>query len=296
MRLAIAGAGTRGQAIARLLAGSGHNVLLLDASADKARDAVELVGQAMDREIARWALTASEKKLFLARIQPATRPEDLGESRVDALFECTPDEPDHKQRVLRELEEILPISAAILITSTAIPSEEPARKADRPGRLLGLSIPFPRPRGCTAELVRHKETEPATVELARRVLASARISVLGTPESPASSAMRPLLSFVNEASSMIETGMGSAEEVNRAMHLTLGMDMGPLELADRLGLDRVVAGLEILHRETGIGSFAPCEGLRKLVAAGHLGSRTGQGFFRYAGDGRRMDSSPGGTA
>ncbi len=300
MRLAIVGAGNRGQGLARLFVEAGHTIFLKEVREQRAKAAVEEIAHGLDREISRWALTESEKKLFLGRIHPVHRFEELGGAGVQAVFECTQEDVTHKRQVYRELDAALPAGVYVFANTATISVTELAKETGREESICGVHLPFPRPRRRIAELVRGLRTSGETVDTARRILASAGITAIEVVEYPGYVTARLILPFLNEAMTVVLEGIAAAEDVDDAMRLTYDMALGPLELADRLGLDRVQLGLDHLFRELGDLKFRPCPLLRKLVRAGHLGVQTGRGFFLYDAEGNRLgaagEAGPGETA
>lgn len=289
MSLGIVGAGSRGQGLTRLLVEAGHTVVLKELSPEQLAASMREIEQGLDREISRWALTESEKKIYLGRIEPDCDYTAL--AGVEAVFECTQDEISHKRMVYRELDAILPPATSIYANTATISVTELAKETKRADRICGVHLPFPRPRRRVAELVRGLRTSDETVAEARRLLGTARIKAIEVVEYPGYVTTRVILPFLNEAMTVVMEGIASAEDVDESMRLAFDMALGPLELADRLGLDVVLLGLDHLFHELGELKFRPSPLLRKLVRAGHLGVQSGRGFFHYDGEGGRLNAN-----
>jgi 3-hydroxybutyryl-CoA dehydrogenase len=275
----IVGGGTMGQGIAIACAGAGLDVLLCERSADLAERAVAGVGEALDRDIAKWRHTASEKKAILSRLKTFQEIGALRDSQL--VVEAVPEDMAVKTAIFAELDRVCPPESILATNTSTLSVTEIASRTGRPDRVIGLHFLNPVPQVPLVEVVRGLATSDETFANARefvRVLGKTGVEVF---EYPGYVTTRVILPFLNEAMHVVMEGVASAEAVDTSMRLGYGLPVGPLALADRMGLDEVMRWMQHLFGELGDLKYRPCPLIRKMIRAGHLGVKSGKGFFEY---------------
>jgi 3-hydroxybutyryl-CoA dehydrogenase len=257
------------------------DVLLKDVSAAACAEGLEAIGLALDRDIAKWRRTESEKRAILARIRGV---EQMGElEAANIVIECVPENLELKARIFQELDAVCPPQDVLATNTSTLSVTEIAARTERPDRILGLHFLAPVPSVPLVEVVRGLATSDATLHTAFdfvRVLGKTGIEVF---EYPGYVTTRVIVPFLNEAMHVVMEGVATAEAVDTSMKLGYGLPVGPLALADRMGLDEVMRWMQYLFDELGDLKYRPCPLLRKMIRAGHLGVKSGRGFFTYEG-------------
>jgi 3-hydroxybutyryl-CoA dehydrogenase len=272
-----------GQGIAITCAAVGLDVLIRERSADLASKALEEIGAALDRDIAKWRRTQSEKKAIVARIHTV---DEIGAlERTEIVIECVSESLELKAEVFLELDRVCPPEDILATNTSTLSVTEIAARTRRPDRVIGLHFLQPVPRVPLVEVVRGLATSDSTYRTAMdfvRLLGKTGIEVF---EYPGYVTTRVILPFLNEAMYVVMEGVATAEAVDTSMKLGYGLPVGPLCLADRMGLDEVMRWMQYLFDELGDVKYRPCPLLRKMIRAGHLGVKSGKGFFEYDEDG-----------
>ena len=278
-RIAVVGAGQMGNGIAHVFAQSGFPVTMIDVSADALARGRSTLEKNLDRQVKKGTLDAAAREATLGRVATST---DVGAAAGAALvIEAATENRELKFRIFGELDRLA--TGAILATNTSsISITEIAARTKRPEQVIGMHFMNPVPVMQLVEVIRGLATSDATTA---RVLEIAR--ALGkTPvevnDYPGFVANRILMPMINEAVFCLMEGVGTPEAIDTVMKLGMNHPMGPLALADLIGLDTCVAILEVLQSGLGDPKYRPCPLLRKYVAAGWLGRKTGRGFFTYA--------------
>ncbi|WP_276351538.1 3-hydroxyacyl-CoA dehydrogenase family protein [Cohnella caldifontis] len=286
-KIGVVGAGTMGRSIAEMLAEKGLDVLLLDRSPEQLDSSLTLLEASLDRQMERWAITPAEKKLILNRIHKQRSLQDLGE--CDLVIETISEDLDAKKRVFEELDRHLPPDAILASNTSTLSLTELAGSTQHPERVIGMHFIYPAVRTEVAEIVRglqtSEETFARTKAFMEKTLGKKGVMVY---ESPGFVTTRLICLLINEALHLLEEGVASPEDIDDAMRIGYQFDRGPLAMADRFGLDAVLAALERMFREFGELKYRPSFLLKKKVRAGHLGVKTGIGFFAYDKDGERV--------
>jgi len=277
--VAVIGAGTMGNGIAHVFAQHGWDTALVDVSRDALERARTTIAANLDRQVKKGALAAADKDATLGRIAVDTKLD--GAAHAELVVEAATENPELKFRIFRDVDAAAPAGAILATNTSSISITAIAAHTKNPGRVIGMHFMNPVPVMPLVEVIRGLETSDDT---ARRTVAVA--TALGkTPvevnDAPGFVSNRVLLPMINEAAFCVMEGVATPEAVDAVMKLGMNHPLGPLALADLIGLDVCLAILEVLHRDLGDDKYRPCPLLRKLVAAGRLGRKSGRGFHVY---------------
>ncbi len=278
-RVAVIGAGQMGLGIAQAVSAKGLDVLLVEKDESCLKEGIENLDHSLDREIARWGLTESDKRAILSRIKGSIDPGELEGYRL--IIEAVPDDLVTKKELFDRIDVLASRDAIFLTNTSTLSVTELAEATTRPQQIIGTHFLHPVPKRKLVELVRGLKTSDETVETVKRFAETIGKTVVEVYESPGFVTTRVILPMLNEAMYALMEGVATAEGIDTAIRLGYNFVQGPLGLADQMGLDEVMKWLERMFRETGDIKYRPCPLLRKLVRAGHLGMKTGQGFFIY---------------
>ena len=279
----VVGAGTMGRGIAQLAAQRGIEVRLFDAAPAQVERAVSDVTKQLERLVSKGKLTGAEQSRALARLRPAS---DLGAAcaDVDVVIEAAPELMDLKVKLFSEAREASPPHALLGSNTSSLSITEIGQRSGAPERVVGLHFFNPPPVMPLLEIVRGLGTCDAVVDRALELAARLGKDPIVVRDFPGFASSRLGVILGAEAMRMLETGVASAQDIDRAMELGYRHPMGPLKLTDLVGLDVRLAILEHLHRELG-EQFRPPAILRQMVRAGRLGKKVGLGFYRWTDDG-----------
>jgi len=282
--VAIIGGGVMGQGIAQTIANAGVDVLLIEKSEEQLERAKENLTATMEREIARWALTQSEMKSVLNRIKWTTELSEIPE--CDIIIEAVDENYDLKKKIFKELDIIAKPEAIFISNTSTLSLTKIAEVTNRRDKIIGMHFLNPVPKVPLVELVRALETSDRTVEIIKKF--ASRIGKTAVPvyEYPGFVTTRAIVPLLNEAMHILLEGLATAKDIDTAMRLGYNFKVGPLEMADSMGLDEVLAWMETLWSTLGEPRYRPCPILRKLVRERKLGKKTGEGFFKYDSDGK----------
>ena len=284
----IVGGGTMGRGIAVTCAAANFEVLVADRTAELAARCLVEIGEDLDRDIAKWRRTESEKKSALGRLHPIDSLAEL--SAAQLVIEAVPEDLELKCRLFEELDRICPAEALLASNTSTLSITQIAAHTRRPDRVIGLHFLHPAPRVPLVEVVRGLSTSDATFGSAREFVIALGKTPVEVFEYPGYVSTRVILPFINEAMHVVMEGVASAEAVDTAMKLGYGLPVGPLGLADRMGLDEVMRWMQHLFGELGDLKYRPCPLLRKMIRAGRLGVKSGRGFFEYDENGQLQNS------
>lgn len=288
--VAIVGGGMMGRSIAVKVAQQGIHVRLKEASEGRVDACRVELERELDRAVQRFDSTDVEKRAVLSRIRWGTGYE--GVRACDLAIETVQEDAELKRGILLELDRQLPPDRPVVINTSTLSITELAAACAHPERVLGMHFLYPVTQARVVEVVRGQLTSDAVLEQAMafaRLLDKVPIKCF---EMPGFVTTRAILPLINEAIHVVMEGVAEAPEVDLAMKLGYDFRTGPLEWADRVGLDKVLNWMQHLHQETGEPRFRPCPLLKRLVRAGLLGTKTGRGFFTYGPDRERTDRLP----
>lgn len=279
-----------GRSIATRVAQAGLEVVVREVSKARADEVKGILEETLALEIERWSLTQSERKAILSRVAFT---DDLARAQGCGLVvETITEDFAAKRALLAELDALIDPVVPIIINTSTLSVTELAGGLAHPERVLGMHFLYPATTSRGVEVVRGQVTAPEVFVQAMefaRVLGKVPIEEF---ESPGFVVTRVMMPLVNEAAQVVMEGVANAAEVDLALKLGFESRVGPLEWADRIGLQSALTWLDYLFHETGDQRFRPCPLLRKLVRAGQTGTRVGRGFFTYDEDGNRTDRLP----
>jgi 3-hydroxybutyryl-CoA dehydrogenase len=280
-RMAVIGAGQMGSGIAQVAAQAGLSVVLADASPELARKAHARLAGTLARLVEKGKLGAADREVVLGRITAASSLEEC--AGADLAIEAVVEQQGVKVEIFRRLDALLGPEALLASNTSSISITALAAATRRPDRFVGMHFMNPPPVMQLIEIIRGLQTSDATyqvvVDLARRF----GKTVVTSRDSPGFIVNRILIPLLNEACFALQEGLASPEDIDTGVRLGLNHPMGPLTLADFIGLDTCLAIAEVLHRELGDDKYRPAPLLRSYVAAGWLGRKSGRGFYRYQG-------------
>ncbi|MCX8037222.1 MAG: 3-hydroxyacyl-CoA dehydrogenase NAD-binding domain-containing protein [Candidatus Sumerlaeia bacterium] len=285
----VVGAGETGRGIVQSAASAGINVVFCETSEERVAEAIAAITAVLDQEIERWGLTKTEKTVILSRIRGVTSFEDLKSALM--VIEAVHDDWPLKSKVFTALDRVLPPETILVTNTSSLSITQLAAQTHRPDRVVGMHFLLPVPKRPLVEVVRGLRTSDETVRRAKEFAADISKTAIEVFEYPGFVTTRLILPLLNEAMHVVMEGVASAADVDTAMTLGYNFPTGPLELADRIGLDEVLLWMEQLFRELGDLKYRPCPLLRKMVRAGHLGVKTGRGFFAYDERGKKKKES-----
>ena len=275
----VIGAGIMGRGISQLIASKGIDVILIERDQEGVKTGKEKLEESMDAEIERWPMTESEKKAILSR---TTVTSDI-ESSVygDLVIEAITENLVAKQNLFKKIDEICDKETIFVTNTSALSITEIAEVTQRPERVIGMHFLNPVPKIPLVEIVRALKTSDETFNIINEFSDTLDKTAVEVFEYPGYITTRVIVPMINEAMYILMEGVASAEHIDTAIRLGYNFSKGPLALADMIGLDELMAWMETLFRELGEAKYRPCPLIRKLVRAGHLGVKTGKGFFEY---------------
>ena len=278
-KLGVVGAGQMGGGIAQVAAAAGLDVLLHDISMERANTGKANIGKGLDKLIAKGKLGADESKAILGRITPVDKLETF--SACQMAIEAATENVELKLEIFRKLDAVVPAEGILASNTSSISITRMASVTKRPAKFIGMHFMNPVPVMKLVEVIRGLATDDATYDATIALAKKLGKDTVTSKDAPGFIVNRILMPLINEACFALQEGLATAKDIDTAMVLGTNQPMGPLALADFIGLDTCLAIMEVLHREIGDPKFRPATILRKHVEAGWLGKKTGRGFYAY---------------
>jgi 3-hydroxybutyryl-CoA dehydrogenase len=280
-RLAVIGAGQMGSGIAEVSIRAGYSVILMDQSADVLDNGVKKITQNFDRQIAKERMTVGEKEVFLGQLHTTT---DLSFVKdVDLLIEAIVEQKQAKEQLFAQLDQLAPSSTIFASNTSSLPITTLAAATNRADRVIGMHFMNPVPVMKLVEIIRGLATSDQTYGAALKVTERLGKKPVEVNDFPGFISNRILMPMINEAIYTVYEGVATIEAVDDVMKLGMNHPMGPLELADFIGLDTCLSIMETLYDGFSDSKYRPCPLLKKYVAAGWLGRKSKRGFYDYRG-------------
>jgi 3-hydroxybutyryl-CoA dehydrogenase len=278
-KVGVLGAGTMGNGIAHVFARAGYNVILRDVETRFLDRGLETIGKNLDREVKKEKIAAGEKPRILARIQPTTDVSAL--AAADFAVEAVPEQLDLKVGLLKDVDAALRPGVILASNTSSISITQLAAQTSRPEKFIGMHFMNPVPVMALVEVIRGLATSDDTFEITKLLCERLDKKPVAVNDAPGFVSNRVLMPLINEAAFAVMEGVATPEAVDAVMKMGMNHPMGPLELADFIGLDVCVNILEVLQTGFGDPKYRACPLLRKYVAAGWLGRKSGRGFYKY---------------
>lgn len=287
-KVGVIGVGTMGQGIAEMLAANGLDVFIIEQTPERLVYGLEMIELSLDKQIEKWALTTTEKKLILSRIHPMKGMDQLADCEL--VIETISEDLEEKKKVFKKIDQICDPGIILASNTSALSLTELAGVTQHPERVIGLHFIYPVSKIDLVEIVRGLKTSDETFSQSKYFIEDViKKKGIMVYESPGYVTSRLICLHINEALHVLEEGVASAEDIDDAMRIGYSFHHGPLEMADRFGLDSVLAALERMFREFGELKYRPSIVLKKMVRAGQLGVKSGAGFFHYDKEGDRIE-------
>jgi 3-hydroxybutyryl-CoA dehydrogenase len=278
--VAVLGAGTMGNGIAHVFARAGYTVILRDVEQHFLDRGLEAISRNLDREVRKGKITEADKPAILARITPSTDGAKL--AQADFAVEAVPERLDLKTAVLKEADKVLRPEVILASNTSSISITQLAAVTGRPHRFLGMHFMNPVPVMELVEVIRAIQTSDVSFATTMALCEKLGKKPVAVNDAPGFVSNRVLMPMINEAAFCVMEGVATAEAVDAVMKMGMNHPMGPLELADFIGLDVCLDIMEVLCKGFADSKYRPCPLLRKMVSAGWLGRKSARGFYTYA--------------
>jgi 3-hydroxybutyryl-CoA dehydrogenase len=279
MRVAVIGAGTMGNGIAQVFATSGHEVTMIDVSAQALEQGLSTVKTSLGRLVKKGVLTSEVADEAVTRIAVGTTTQDAAQAEL--AIEAASENPALKFQIFQELDAGCAPGVILATNTSSISITEIAARTRRPQLVIGMHFMNPVPVMPLVEVIRGQATSDATTRTVMELAEALGKTPVEVNDYPGFVSNRVLMPMINEAIFCVMEGVAAPEAIDTVMKLGMNHPMGPLTLADLIGLDTCLAILEVLHKGLGDDKYRPCPLLRRMVAAGQLGRKSGRGFYKY---------------
>lgn len=278
-KVGVLGAGTMGSGIAQIIASNGKDVVLLDVSDSALSRGIKTIGDSLGRFVKKGEIKEEDRNSILSRIHTTTKFEDLGD--VDLVIEAVFENMDVKKETFKKLDSFTRPDVILATNTSSLPIIEIAVNTKRPDKVVGMHFFNPAPIMKLVEVVRSLATSDETAEFAYNFAKALGKDPVRTKDVPGFIVNRLLMPMLNEAVFALEEGVGTPEDIDKAMKLGTNQPIGPLALIDLIGLDVTLDVIDVLYREFKDPKFRAAPLLRQMVRAGWLGRKTGRGFYKY---------------
>ncbi len=279
-QVSIIGAGTMGNGIAHVFAQHGFNVALIDIDERRLKNGLKNIEKNIDRQILKDQLKDSEKALILSRIVPFNNLKD-GVASSDLVIEAATENYEVKKNIFQEIDNYAPKDAILATNTSSISITKIASVTQRSAQVIGMHFMNPVPIMKLVEVIKGYATSQATISTIKKTVIDLEKIAVEVKDYPGFTANRILLPMINEAIFTLFEGVAGVSEIDAVMKLGMAHPMGPLQLADFIGLDVCLSVIRVLQEGIGDDKYRPCPLLVNMVAAGNLGKKTGEGFYKY---------------
>ena len=278
--ISIIGSGTMGNGIAHVFAQGGHSVALIDISADSLEGALATISKNLDRQVKKEKISEADKEATLGRITTFTSTEE-GVKNADLVVEAATENFNIKKKIFETMDAHAPAEAILSTNTSSISITEIAATTKRPDKVIGMHFMNPVPVMKLVEVIRGYATSDTTTREVMEMSQKLGKMPVEVNDYPGFVANRVLMPMINEAIITLHEGVAGVEEIDTVMKLGMAHPMGPLQLADFIGLDVCLSIMNVLYNGFGNPKYAPCPLLVNMVTAGYLGAKSGEGFYKY---------------
>ncbi|MHB1049967.1 MAG: 3-hydroxyacyl-CoA dehydrogenase family protein [Bacteroidota bacterium] len=284
--IAVIGLGVMGQGIAQTVATAGIEVIAVEKSEKRLSHQLKSLDESLDNEIHRWTMTKSEKRAILSRIKGKTDLTDI--SAIPVVIEAVDENFELKKKLFHDLDTMCGPNTILVSNTSTLNLSKLAASTKRADKVIGMHFLNPVPKVPLVELVRGMKTSDETFIAIKKLAQRLGKTPIEVFEYPGFVTTRIIIPLLNEAMYILMEGVATAESIDTAMRLGYEFRYGPLELADIMGLDEVLAWMDSLFHELGEAKYRPCPLLRQMVRKGKIGKKMGEGFFKYDDHGKRI--------